>query len=345
MKRLKVVFLFTPGPIGGAEKIILHGLEALRDEIQDLELWILKEEKVFEVTHQFLKLVERVGVNYRVYTLNSAVDLNILRELREDFREHCPDIVHTHGMKAAVYGKLTANSSAKFVISHHAASTSSFKDKFYESIEKIILKKADAVITPSDGLKEELVRAHIPTEKLFVVENLLTAKIRQYINRSLPRLRLVYAGKLSAKKKISDLIEAIQRTNAELLLIGEGEERPFLEKKVEELKLNHRVKFLGFKKDVSPYLTHTHALVLMPTEKETPPTFVEASCMGIPVIKIQEEDGCDSILEKIRDFEERQDTLIEEAQRKKSDFIDRFSPKKWAQNILDIYVTTLSVEK
>jgi dihydroorotase-like cyclic amidohydrolase len=166
MNGLKVVFLFTPGPIGGAEKIILHGLEALKDQIQNLELWILKEEKNFEVTHQFLKLIERVGVNYRVYNMESAMSLNALRELREDFRTHAPDIVHTHGIKAAIFGKLAANKEAKFIISHHAPHSYSFKEKFFESVEKSILKKADAIITASDKVKADLLNSNVPTEKL-----------------------------------------------------------------------------------------------------------------------------------------------------------------------------------
>ncbi len=145
MKKLKVVFLFTLGPIKEDENTIIESLNALKDEIQDLELWLLKDEKLFEITHCFLKLVERVGVNYRVYCRESLLDIKTLEELKKDFSEHCPDIVHTYGIRAAVYGKITANKSAKFIISHDPKIKPSF-------VEKFVLKKADAVITASSKL-------------------------------------------------------------------------------------------------------------------------------------------------------------------------------------------------
>lgn len=64
---------------------------------------------------------------------------------------------------------------------------------------------------------------------------------------------ILYASKLSERKRSSDLLEAYRQFSNKLspkpylLFIGDGEMRPSLEKEVERLKLGNDVLFLGFK--------------------------------------------------------------------------------------------------
>lgn len=342
MRNLKVVFLFTPGPIGGAEKVIIHGLEALKNEIQDIELWVLKDHKVFEVTHQFLKLVEQVGVNYRVFSSESLVDLKLMRDLNEHLKDHAPDILHTHGVKAALYGKISAPAETKIVATYQSITGDSFKSRLLEKVEKIVVRKADAVIAVSDQMKKTLTLSHIPENKLFVVENLLTAKVQQmasFFDQQRPRF--MFAGKLTSDKNLKSLIEAMKDIHADLLMIGEGDERLVLETHSQALGLHKKVKFLGFKKDVSGYLKESDALILSCPRSDIPASYVEATCTGIPVIHLENMSALE-IEKRLNRFIEVMKLEKMEAEKKKITFMNRFSPEKWAQNMLSIYVTLVS---
>lgn len=73
-----------------------------------------------------------------------------------------------------------------------------------------------------------------------------------------PRVDIVYVGRLEAPKRVGLLVEAFALalgrlpSGTRLVLVGQGRERPALERRVDELGLGSRVRFVGYCVDVDP---------------------------------------------------------------------------------------------
>jgi glycogen(starch) synthase len=97
----------------------------------------------------------------------------------------------------------------------------------------------------------------------------------------------VYAGRLVPQKSIDVALEAVQRNHGvSLLVVGEGPEREFLERRACEIGLNGRVRFLGAqpRQTVFELLRAADAAVLSSSWENFPHLAVEALSVGTPVL-------------------------------------------------------------
>jgi glycosyltransferase involved in cell wall biosynthesis len=120
-------------------------------------------------------------------------------------------------------------------------------------------------------------------------------------------LRLVYCGRLEARKGLADSIEAIAGARArgarvKFDVIGDGAVRQDLERQVERLGLRDAVKFLGMRTygpDLLSDLAEYDALFFTPTAEDTPRMIFDGYAAGLPligysiayVLERQKEDG------------------------------------------------------
>jgi glycosyltransferase involved in cell wall biosynthesis len=98
---------------------------------------------------------------------------------------------------------------------------------------------------------------------------------------------LAFAGRLTAQKSLGIAFDALARVDGVTLLIaGEGDERGALERRVEELGLRERVRFLGAqpRSRVVELFAAADASILSSTWENFPHTVVEALAVGTPVI-------------------------------------------------------------
>lgn len=108
------------------------------------------------------------------------------------------------------------------------------------------------------------------------------------------RQQLVFVGRLAAVKGVPILLESmadLKRTNpdARLTLVGDGPERPMLEKMAAELGVTDVVDFVGYKSqsEVRDYLQQSDVFVLPTFAEGLPIVFMEALAAGVPVVSTQ----------------------------------------------------------
>ena len=105
-------------------------------------------------------------------------------------------------------------------------------------------------------------------------------------------LRLVYCGRLEARKGLAESIEAIAHARARgahisFDIIGDGAVRPDLERQVERLGLGDSVHFLGMRvygKQLLSDLAEYDALFFTPTAEDTPRMIFDGYAAGLPLI-------------------------------------------------------------
>ena len=283
----KIIFLFTPGPIGGAEKIVLYGINALIKEKVDIALWVIKEERVPHVVEEFIELIKDEGINPLIFSSHRIYDRKLLKNLRNSFSKSSPAIIHAHGFKAAFYAHFSAPKSSDIIITHHGKTGHTLKVKLYEFIEDQMMKRSEAVIAVSQDMKKKLSTAGIKENKIVVVENFMTTTIVPIVpNNKLP-IKLLFVGRLSPEKGCSILIEAMIKLDQKkfnLTVLGDGVEKVELQRKVKEFGLNESITFTGFKKNVNEYMSACDAIVMPSFREGQPLTLIEACCMGLPVV-------------------------------------------------------------
>ena len=105
-------------------------------------------------------------------------------------------------------------------------------------------------------------------------------------------LRLVYCGRLTPRKGLLDSVEIVAKlvalgVNVRFDIIGEGEQRPVLESKIQEAGLQSHVQMLGrvaYGKPLFEKLQTYHGLLFTPLAEDTPRMIFDAYAAGLPLI-------------------------------------------------------------
>ena len=103
------------------------------------------------------------------------------------------------------------------------------------------------------------------------------------------RFLIGHAGHLAAVKNQGFLLELMpeilkERPDAYLLLLGEGDDRPMLERKIRELGLEEYVRMTGNVRNVPDYLNAMDAFALPSLYEGMPLSIVEVQSNGLPCV-------------------------------------------------------------
>jgi glycosyltransferase involved in cell wall biosynthesis len=109
-------------------------------------------------------------------------------------------------------------------------------------------------------------------------------------------------GRLDRQKGLSTLIEAAavvtcKYPNAHFLLVGEGAQRPALERLIHDNGLAERVHLAGWRPDVPELLAAGTALILSSLWEGMPNVILEAMAAGLPVVATRVEGTSELVIE------------------------------------------------
>jgi len=161
---------------------------------------------------------------------------------------------------------------------------------------KRALKKADAVISLTDDMKEKIKK--FCDRDVIVIPNGIDLKLFEDISKKGLREKyglnktdkvILYVGTLRPVKGLPNLIEAVKTIddkNKRLLIVGRGEERENLENLVKKLEIEKIVTFIGRvpNKEVFEYMAASDILVLPSLSEGFPNVILEAMASGLPVV-------------------------------------------------------------
>jgi glycosyltransferase involved in cell wall biosynthesis len=120
--------------------------------------------------------------------------------------------------------------------------------------------------------------------------------------------RVLFVGRLAPQKGVDTLVEAaglLEHPSAQVLLVGDGPERPALERVTERLGVGDRLRFEGFvTHDRLPAaMAHADVLVLPSLYEELGTVLLEAMQAGLPIVASETgripdvmEDGVNGLL-------------------------------------------------
>lgn len=152
-------------------------------------------------------------------------------------------------------------------------------------VEAEVFSCADRVVVTTAAMKADIVvRLSDLSERIRIIPNYVDTDAFAPTGESTDSRRLLFVGRIAAEKNLDSLLKAIEPLSVELVLIGEGKQRPELQQKFSHL--SERVVWEGNIPNSSlPAYMNGSAIFVLPSLYEGhPKALIEAMSCGMPVI-------------------------------------------------------------
>ncbi|MDD2467526.1 MAG: glycosyltransferase [Desulfobulbus sp.] len=204
------------------------------------------------------------------------------------------DIVHSHGYKSDLIGLISARiSGCKIITTPHGWSKETDKKlMFYEALDRFTFRFMDYVCPLSGDLLESI-KKFTPIAKLKLILNGVDIDEVEKQSRAQNAFSDVfcigYIGQLIQRKNIPTLLHAVKtltqkNINVQLVIVGDGPEKNKLVALAQELAINDRVEFFGYRNDAISILKSMDVFVLPSLLEGIPRCVMEAMAAMVPVV-------------------------------------------------------------
>ena len=219
-----------------------------------------------------------------------AGSLATTRRLRKLLGDEKPDLVLTYGWGA--FDTLLAARSLGFrkLIHHEEGFNEDEAEQFKRRriwARRLVLPGAAAVVVPSLRLQNIAVDLwKLRPERVRLIPNGIRLDCFQPGQTREGVVGTV--GSLRAVKNHARLLEAVARVpDVHLLLVGDGEERPALERRAAEPDLAGRVRFAGYQDSPASFYQAMDVFALSSDSEQMPVALLEAMASGLPVVSTE----------------------------------------------------------
>ena len=257
---------------------------------------------------------ERVTGCHELVKVGSKTSLRAMTDLQHAVLDWHPDVVHAQDRRAGLVfsrpmravsfvGHRSTGSGRRPAVLHtyHGVPDDVGQDWFAEGRGPKPSKYTMATLLADAGVARGVDRSIVPAPSMatFLTQRLRVPAHRvAHLDNGLvlgnahppQQIRsLLFVGLLERRKGVHHLLDALaqasrQHPDLTLLVAGDGSEAGALKRQASALGLDGRVRFLGFRKDVSLLLQETDAFVLPSSMEQQPLVLIEAMAAGKPLV-------------------------------------------------------------
>jgi glycosyltransferase involved in cell wall biosynthesis len=227
-------------------------------------------------------------------------DCAVVGRLLHICRRERVQVWHGHDYKSNALGLLLRRFwPMRLVTTLHGWVKHTRRTPLYYRLDELCLPRFESVVCVSPDLHERALACGVPADRCELIENGID--LEQYRRRRTPalakqrlglspgRLLLGAVGRLSPEKGFDRLIQSAGHLlrgglDLELVIAGDGEERPRLERLIDELGLRDRVRLLGFCADPRDVYEALDLFVLSSLREGLPNVLLEAMALAVPVV-------------------------------------------------------------
>ena len=296
-KPIRVLHLISSSGVLGAERVILE--LATQSELTEFKIAIGVFENSKNPNLELAQVAKELGLEVQVFPCNARWDKNTIRTIKGYLDRANIQILHSHNYKSNFYAwRALSSKNVRWVVTNHGRR---FGPKLfiYNLLDAFIVRSADKVIAVSEQIATKMKLAGIGDEKICLIENgvnldrfsrnTASNSIKESLGIKKQALVIGAVGSLTKEKGHSYLLKAVPKVvqgfpEAIFLLVGDGEERPSLEKMVSKLGIKDKIIFAGARKDVPQLLPMLDVFVLPSLNEGLPMALLEAQAARIPVI-------------------------------------------------------------
>ena len=292
-KRTRVVYLAHAFNVGGAEEMVLNLVRHLPERFEPAVVCINQAGPIGEE-------IRETGVPFRVLGLTPGLlrPFDVMR-LR-DFLYDCePVIVHTFLLTASLYGRFAAMLARVPIVVGTEVNIYAHKQPLHAMTERWLMRWTDTVVASAGAVRDFYVdQVKADPSKVEVIYNAVDwAQLQTTMTREETRAAVgipaeaQVAGiiaRLTEQKAHRVLFDAMAHTpalaNVHLMVVGDGELRDELQRRVEGLGLASRVHFVGARRDLGNVLAAIDVFLMPSLWEGLPLSLVLAMGAGLPVI-------------------------------------------------------------
>lgn len=291
MEKIKILEVIGDSSLAGAPRHLLSVVENL--SLDKFEIHAVCPPG--PLAGEIRKL--RRHVDLEVVPMRQRLDFKAIADIRKVIKQVRPDVIHVHGTRAGVLGRIAAIGFNLPVIYTEHLWTKQYKlqNRFLNLIHYFANWALDIFTTlniaVSGAVKDFMVTSNIShLDKVKVIYNGIEDTHHQaHIFRHETEFLLATVGTLNQQKGMQYLIRAIPQIikefpGVQLEIIGDGPYKRILQNEVRKLKLKSFVKFIGFVPDVSQYLTRFDLYVQPSISESFGLAIVQAMSVGLPVV-------------------------------------------------------------
>jgi glycosyltransferase involved in cell wall biosynthesis len=287
---VRVLLVIDSLEVGGAERLVVDLALALRRKGHGVTI-------ACSVAGDLSSVLEREGVPVQPLLgqlVKRRLSAAYAWRLRRLIRRERFDVVHAHVFaSAAAAATATLGTGVPLVITEHTEA--SWQGPSARWISRFIYSRAERIIAVSTPIRRRLIeRDGVPTSIITVVPNAVPPAPeddhQSLRPAELPGRPVVgVIARLQPEKGVATFLEAASRVapllpETSFVIAGDGPLRRELEGLAEDLGLDGRVCFLGFRPD-SPALMRSLEVLVVPSLTEgSPLVTLEALAAGVPVI-------------------------------------------------------------
>lgn len=272
---MKVLHIINSLHTGGAEKLLADSLPIYKEYGIDTDLLLLNSDDT-----PFLQALKSKFTGNIFYTHSHSYYAptqlwQIRKYLQSDY-----DIIHCHLFPVLYWtalAKLLVNSQKKLVFTEHSTANRRLNNFAFLQVDKFIYRYYDKVTAITPQVKQVLIdKIHLPNQKVEVIYN--GVDIEKFATATSYQKSMFFddtdtiiiqVSRFQTQKDQQTVIHALSDLpeNYKLLLVGDGELKADCQALVNQLNLQHRVKFLGVRMDV-PALLKTADIVVQSSHWE-----------------------------------------------------------------------------
>lgn len=365
-KKIKVLEVINSLNIGGAELLLRNFvIEAKKNNQYTVDVCTL-------YANSDAKNIEEIKKkNVRIWSLDlkNKYTLSSVGKIKKIIERENYDIIHVHLFPASAFVALSSlflPNNIGYIFTEHSIFNRRRTKKIFKIVDGFIFSRYSKIICSSKQVQNSLIR-WIPKnkEKTEVIPNGIPIHSKPLVDQIIKNYDVLFVGRLVHQKGIRFLLEAVSilqnkyKKYIKVAVVGGGPLEEELKKMCEKLKINDRVEFLGFQRDIDrimksskvfvlPSYYEGFGIVLLEAMKNMVP-IVAANVGGIPEIIT---DGNEGILtpkanseilaksiNKVLEDEKLRSKLIQNAYRKVQ---KKYSIERYTINLLNLYSNILN---
>ena len=278
----------------GAENMVLHLCVSLRSLGCQVTAGIFENSLA-----PHLEVAERIrsrGIPVELIRCRGRFDWGALRTIRNCLDARKIDVLHTHGYKSNCYGYAANSADRPLIATCHNWPGTTTPLRLYYRLDRLLLRRFDKVVAVSQKVSDSLRRARIAPEKISIIRNGVDVSSFPSGSEAYKadsggggKMRIGVVGRLVPEKGLRYFLLAAREIvethpNTEVVVAGDGPQRPELESLVRDLGIAKQVIFLGVVDDM-PRIYSSLDMVVMPSLDEgLPLVLLEALAAGKPVV-------------------------------------------------------------
>ena len=256
-----------------------------------------------EADLELCRVFAESGRSVHKIEMRHKFDLRAIFRLKRLLLEEKIEVLHTHGYKSDLIGVVAARMAGVACVCtpHGFENTNDLKLRAFIALGNKSFRFFDRVVPLSQTLCKDVANAGVPEKRINYIANGVDLRDIEQKRRALECSRpgetcdnseiltIGFIGQLISRKNIGDIIDMFdnlyaEHDNVRLVLIGDGDQREALERKLASLACSHRVELFGFVADAIPLYFELDAFVMTSSLEGIPRCLMEAMTAGVPVV-------------------------------------------------------------